>query len=88
MIWDGRSLASVIAAKQGSASDPDIAYNIRLLEAETSKEYSIPFTEEWYKIPVISREAMIAASVARKWLDSLQQEDAMNRSMKTNATKH
>ncbi len=49
---------------------------MRLLEAETAYDLGITYGEEWYNIPVMTREYMIATSLARKWLEVLMAEEA------------
>ena len=77
MRWDGQSLAEVIKSKQ---NDRGLAeYSERLLEAETAKEYSIPFDSNWYGLPVKTREVMIAARMGKAWLDNLQGEEEIRK---------
>jgi len=78
-MWDNQPLESVMLDK----ADPimDVAFfNVRLLEAETSREHGMSFDEAWYALPLLTREMMVAARIGRQWLSSLQAEDAAKRS--------
>jgi len=55
------------------------SFDVRLLEAETAQQYGIAFDSNWYAIPVKSREYMVAARIARLWLDNLQEREITGR---------
>jgi hypothetical protein len=50
--------------------------DVRFYEIETATKYSIPFDERWYSIPVLAREQMVAANIARVTISNLAVEDA------------
>ena len=51
-------------------------HDVRLLEAETAIKIGIPFNEEWYDIPIIAREHMVATILARNWINSISSYDS------------
>jgi hypothetical protein len=78
-MWDGIPIADVIAGRANPNRDL-VNFNVRLLEAETAKDNGISFGNDWYSIPVQVREYMIAARLARQWIETLQADDIMRRS--------
>ena len=54
-----------------------LEHDIRLWEADTAKEYGIPYGDEWYKLPITVREHMVAAILGRKWINNLLEKEAM-----------
>ena len=61
-------------AKRTDVNAIPVDHNVRLLAIETAREHGIPFDERWYKIPLQTREVMIAARLGRAWMDTLSQE--------------
>ena len=53
-------------------------HNLRLTEAETAFDMGVPI-EDWYEMAVEAREQLIAARLARSWIDNL---DALEMSKK------
>jgi hypothetical protein len=49
------------------------------IESLTAYELNIPYTEEWFRMPLKSREYMVATRLAKEWLNSLHEENAMLR---------
>lgn len=75
--WDSRELLEVILERDDSSTMAE--HNARLLEAETATANSIPFDQRWYSIPVLARAQMIASRLGRAWLDSLKEEQIVQK---------
>jgi len=71
--WDNNDLLEIIRGFPSGKLD----HNTRLIEAETAYELGIRFDEEWYNIPVVSREYMIATRLAKRWLDIMNTEESI-----------
>jgi hypothetical protein len=54
------------------------------IESLTAYELKIPYTEEWFSMPLKSREYMVATRLAKEWLSSLHEENAV---LRANANK-
>lgn len=73
IFWNREDILKIIPRFPKTKAD----YDIRLLEAETSYDIGLAL-DDWYALPVITREYMIATRLARKWLDALAAEEAIN----------
>lgn len=69
--WDGKPLLEAIVGAKGK-----LEHNMRLWEAKTAAASDIPFDENWYKLPIITREQMVAVYMSDALIESLAMDDA------------
>ena len=48
-----------------------LKHDTRLWEAEAAESYGIPYSSEWYTLPVIAREHMVASMLGKRWMEAL-----------------
>jgi hypothetical protein len=49
---------------------------MRFIEAVTAYELGISYNEDWFRIPLKSREYMVATRLGKEWLSNLHEEYA------------
>lgn len=75
--WKKEELTEVLSRKSGGKLEHDV----RLWEAEAAIATGRTL-EEWYKLPLIEREYIIATRLADKWIESLMIDDAVSEANK------
>ena len=65
--WDREDLHKLIAASPAGK----LKQSMRFIEAQVAADMGIPFDMTWYGIPRITREQLIAARMAARWIDSI-----------------
>ena len=73
IVWKNENIIDVIGRKTGG----NLEHDLRLWEADAAMNMQKSL-EEWYKLPLIEREQIIAAILANKWIDGLVQEHAID----------
>lgn len=68
--WDGKPLLEAIVGAKGK-----LEHNMRLWEAKAAAASDIPFDENWYKLPIITREQIVAAYMSDTLIESLAVND-------------
>ena len=58
-------------------SGSKLEHDLRLWEAESAVDMKMTL-EDWYKLPLIEREHIVATKVAGRWLESIMIDDAVN----------
>jgi hypothetical protein len=74
-MWEKESIFQAITRLPSSS----LEHNLRLWEAETAIASNIPFDENWYTIPQITREQMIAAHLSKGWINTLLEMEAYHK---------
>lgn len=75
--WNNKPLYEVIFSREEEGlSSTGLSY----MESSTALELGIPYDETWFSIPLKSREYIMATRIARDWLKSLHEENAMRSS--------
>jgi len=77
VLWKKEDLEKVITRKK----EGNLSHSLRLWEAESALELRI-ILSEWYKLPVIEREHIIATRLAEGLIEGLMQKEAYNSARK------
>jgi len=72
--WKKEDLIEVMNKKSGG----NLEHDIRLWEAEAALDMRTTL-EDWYKLPLIEREHIIAVRVAGRWLDNVMVDEAVRK---------
>jgi len=75
--WKKEDLLEVVNRRSGG----NLEHDLRLWEAEAAVDMRITL-EDWYKLPLIEREHIIAVRVAGRWLENVMTEDAVKEAQK------
>lgn len=73
--WKHEDIADVVSRRSGGS----LVHDLRLWEAESAIEMKMVL-EEWYKLPLIEREHIVAVRISSLWIDSLLSEEAISKS--------
>lgn len=70
--WKKEDLIEVVSRSSGG----NLEHDLRLWEGEAAVDMRMTL-ENWYKLPLIEREHIIAVRVAGRWLDNVMVADAV-----------
>ena len=72
--WKKEDIIDVVGRRSGG----NLEHDFRLWEAEAAVDTNRTL-EDWYALPLIEREHIIAVRIANRWIESLMMDEAVKK---------